>query len=430
MLSKLLPLCLLACYLMFVPVTAQAGITNFSKFVTAGYWQTNNKNGNDVIMDKSQVADFNRKICSVSPTVVDLASYPKTVSGASIKAKISNYEVLNDDLYLHGNRVSDNYKNIIRTQTNVDAIPSEIKVQYAVTVRRCNLRNLPTGEGLFYFPSDQDFDALQETTLDPAEPVAVLHSSANGYFYYVQTVNYIGWVSKYDIAFTDKNTWMQYVSPKHFLVVTGKNITVKTSGEMVEYQQGSRLPLEGEQSDTYLAAAPVRGKNGKLSKVRVLVKKNPASMNVGYLPYTSNNLIAAAFKFYDTPYGWGGLKSGVDCSSLIYNVYRTVGIYLPRNADEQETSAGIHYSFSGLGSERRDEIIKNLKPGACLFMDGHVAMYLGQSGDMPYIIHSLGSYYEGGQRHRPMKVVVSDLNLNRSSGLSFLESFTNAVEFK
>ena len=38
-------------------------------------------------------------------------------------------------------------------------------MRYGVTVRRSNLRVLPTNEGLFYYPTDNNFDALQELLL-------------------------------------------------------------------------------------------------------------------------------------------------------------------------------------------------------------------------------------------------------------------------
>lgn len=414
-----------------LPLSAEAvGVTTFDKFISASYWTGVNPNGDKVILDAKGVDAFNSKVRAASRTVVDLSKYPSTVSGDSFKTKIMNYMVLEDDLYLHGNKVSDNYKNILRKQTNVSAVPQTVKVQYAVTVRRSNLRNLPTGEGLYYYAADRDFDALQETALDPAEPVAVLHFSANGYFYYVQAVNYSGWISKYDIAFTDKKTWLEYAKPKNFLVVTGKDITLKTGAEQVLYQQGARLPLEAVQSDTYAVAAPMRGKDGRLTETKALIKKTSTDVNVGYLPYTSNNIVKAAFKFYGMPYGWGGLKNSVDCSSLVYNAYRTVGIYLPRNADEQEASAGVHHNLNGLSSQQRSDLIKKLQPGACLYMDGHTVMYVGQSGTVPYVIHSLGSYYNGNVRHAAMKVVVSDLSLQRSSGKTFLNDMTTAVEYK
>ncbi|MBR2039319.1 MAG: SH3 domain-containing protein [Phascolarctobacterium sp.] len=224
------------------PVNA-AGITNFSKLVTADYWIENNTDGDMLILDAQGVEEFNKTIRKVSPTVVDLEKYPETVSKRTVKAKLNNFEALEEDLYLRGNKVSDNYKGILRKLVNSAAITDDVQVKYAVVVRRSNLRNLPTGEGLFYFAADKDFDALQETALDPCDPVVVLHTSENGQFHYIQAANYSGWISTYDIAFTDRSTWLQYVNPKKFVVVVGKSVKLKTWEETVEYQQGSRIPI-------------------------------------------------------------------------------------------------------------------------------------------------------------------------------------------
>ncbi len=428
MLRKFLCLCLLCLCCVAVPVNA-AGITNFSKLVTADYWIENNTDGDALILDAKGVEEFNKTIRKVSPTVVDLEAYPATISKRALKAKLTNFEALDEDLYLRGNKVSDNYKSILRKQVNSAAVTGDVQVQYAVVVRRTNLRNLPTGEGLFYFAADKDFDALQETALDPCDPVAVLHTSENGQFHYVQAVNYSGWVSTYDIAFTDRSTWLQFVEPKKFVVVVGKSVKLKTWTETVEYQQGSRIPIQSVDAAGYVLTVAGRGKDGNLDKVKVKVAKN-AALSEGYLPYTSNNILRSAFKFYGMPYGWGGLKNSVDCSSLLYNAYRTVGIYLPRNADEQENSAGVHIDLSKLDDEGKLAAIRNLTPGAGLYMDGHCMLYLGKSNAIPFVLHSLGSYYNGDKTVRTMRVVVSDLELTRHTGNTMLSDLTKAVEFE
>ena len=428
MLKRFLCLCLLCLCCVAVPVNA-AGITNFSKLVTADYWIENNPEGETIILGDKGIEKFNAEIRKVSPTVVDLENYPTTIKKRSLKMKLNNFEALDEDLYLRGNKVSENYKGILRNLVNAAAITDDVQVKYAVVVRRSNLRNLPTGEGLFYFAADKDFDALQETALDPCDPVAVLHTSQNGQFHYVQAVNYSGWISTYDIAFTDRETWLKYVAPEKFVVVVGKSVKLKTWDETVEYQQGSRIPLTSVDDKAYVLSVAGRGKDGNLDKVKVKVAKN-AALNEGYLPYTSNNILRSAFKFYGEPYGWGGLKNSVDCSSLIYNAYRTVGIYLPRNADEQEASAGLHLDLNKMDDATKLTTIQGLTPGTGLYMDNHCLMYLGKSNGVPFVLHALGSYYNEGKNVRVMRIVVSDLTLNRHTGNTMLTDLTNAVEFK
>ncbi len=428
MLKRFLCLCLLCLCFVALPVNA-AGITNFSKLVTADYWIENNPEGDTVILGDKGIERFNAEIRKVSPTVVDLENYPTTIKKRALKMKLNNFEALDEDLYLRGNRVSENYKGILRKLVNAAAITDDVQVRYAVVVRRSNLRNLPTGEGLFYFAADKDFDALQETALDPCDPVVVLHTSDNGQFHYVQTINYSGWVSTYDIAFTDRETWLKYVAPEKFVVVVGKSVKLKTWEETVEYQQGSRIPLSSVDEKAYVLYVAGRDKNGNLDKVKVKIAKN-AALNEGYLPYTSNNILRSAFKFYGEQYGWGGLKNSVDCSSLMYNAYRTVGIYLPRNADEQEASAGLHIELSKMDDATKLVTIQDLIPGTGLYMDNHCMMYLGKSNGVPFVLHALGSYYSEGKTVRIMRIVVSDLTLNRHSGNSMLTDLTRAIEFK
>lgn len=431
MFSRLVCSLLLAVGLLLQPLAvAASGITTYPTLVSPAYWLKQNQEGDKLVLDDKGIDSFNTKIRSVSRTVFDLSAYPATVSGDSLKTRIMNYAVLEDDLYLNGNKVSDNYKNILRSQTNIKAIPATVTVRYAVTTTRAPIRNLPTGQGLFYYAADKEFDVLQETSLDPGEPVAILHQSANGYFYYVQSYNYSGWISRFNVGLTDKRTWLQYAKPKDFLVVTDAKYVLRLGKNELLYQQGARINLVKEEPALYTVEVPVRQLNGNLSKTRLQVPKVSKAVHKGYLPYTSNNIVNSAFKFYGMPYGWGGLKDSVDCSALVLNAYRTVGIYLPRNTDEQANTAGIRNLLEGLDNAQRLSVIRDLQPGACLYMDGHVVMYIGQINGAPYSIHALGSHYVKGVRQREMQVVVSDLTLQRSSGNSFLADLQTAVEFK
>ncbi|MGL5207240.1 MAG: C40 family peptidase [Acidaminococcaceae bacterium] len=100
---------------------------------------------------------------------------------------------------------------------------------------------------------------------------------------------------------------------------------------------GSRIPVEGK-----VLLMPVRdaADNLKITKISARYDK---SLHAGYLSYTNNNLIKQAFAFIGDSYGWGGLRESVDCSSFVADVYRTFGVELPRNADEQEEASAGNY---------------------------------------------------------------------------------------
>ena len=98
-----------------------------------------------------------------------------------------------------------------------------------------------------------------------------------------------------------------------------------------------------------------------------------------------------AFKHLGAPYGWGGMENSVDCSSLAQDVYRTVGIELPRNGDEQARALGGR-NLRGLSHDQKMAVIGSAAPGSILFTPYHVMLVLGNYQGTPYMIHSLASY--------------------------------------
>lgn len=174
----------------------------------------------------------------------------------------------------------------------------------------------------------------------------------------MQSYNYRGWISRFDVAVCGRDAWLKYVEPQNFLVVTGQSFNVKVPGESVYCDEGTRLQLVTEGSSIYTVKMPIRAQNGTLQEVNSNVVKN-AALHKGYLPYTANNVLRGAFKYYNAPYSWGGAHKGIDDASFIANVYRTMGIFLPRNADEQENTSGSAVKFTGMTSDQRLEAIKN-----------------------------------------------------------------------
>ena len=385
------------------------------------------KNGNDLIMNPQEVTAFNKRM--QADNMPALQNYPSVISRNTLRGYLQEYE-FDNELYVDGKVLTAAQIAALSANRNLEGIENEQEVNYGIVVQRANLRSLPSNWQAFAAPADKEFDMWQETAIDPAEPVVILHASKDNAFIYVQMRNYRGWLSAQSVALTDRETWLKYVCPEHFAIVTDKLLRINKGKAQLTFQMGSRIPTEGEN-----LLLPMRAANGKLEVLKASATYDD-TLHAGYLPYTTNNLIRQAFKFLGNAYGWGGLHESVDCSSFVADVYRTVGVELPRNADEQETAdTGSSTDLSSFTGKEKLDVVNDLPIGSALFMPNHVMLYLGSKKDRPYIIHALGSY--GAQdsngeylRVPVMRVVVSDVFLTSRSGETFLAKFTSAQSFR
>lgn len=412
-----------------------AGITNDRTLLQADYWLSKIQEPEKVLMNVAQIDSYNRALAAVCPTLYRLEAYPNEISGSELQAQLSDSTGLPDSVYLNGVPMTVSQRAAIEAEVDQTAIAPRTIVRYGVTVRHTNLRMLPFKQGIFESPDDTHFDILQETTLDIGEPVVILHRSRSGGYYFVQARNYRGWVQAVDIGLLERKLWQDIVEPTQFIVVTARNFYVNLPEERVLCQMGSRLNLIGESAAGYTVMLPRRDGNGQFYEIPYTISRT-ADVSRGYLPYTRANLLKEAFRFYGAPYGWGGFGESEDCSGLIADVYKTVGIFLPRNADEQEAAFGVRYDLAGMTTlERRQFIGDHLQPGDGLYMDGHAMLYLGMIGTEPYIIHILGSHtvhYDdnSAEKVRVMKAVISDLNLKNRRNFAYIDLLRCGVSFQ
>lgn len=385
------------------------------------------QNGDAIIMDQAEISALNERM--QTDNMPDLQNYPAYISGEKLKKYLQEYEI-DSELYVNGKLLTDSQIAALKADRNLNGVQAATAVKYAVVVKRSDLRSLPADLKAFSTPSDAEFDMWQETAVDPAEPLVLLHYNQKHNFVYVQMRNYRGWLPVEAIALTERDKWLKFVCPEDFAVVTGKLLRIAAGNTKLSFQMGSRIPTEGKA--LLLPARDVRG-NLKTTRVSAKYDKN---LHFGYLPYTTNNLVRQAFQFLGNPYGWGGLRESVDCSSFVADVYRTVGIELPRNADEQEeVYTGTAIDLSAYEGEDKLRMMNNLPIGSALFMPNHVMLYLGSQKGSPYIIHALGSYGvkdDSGEYKRVavMKVVVSDTFLTNRSGRTFQDIITTAQSFR
>jgi len=416
------------------PAEALPGVTPAMQ--SASFWTGKLAAKNRLIMDRGGIDAFNREIRRQSPSIVfDLAAYPQTLDRETLAAMLRGTRYPSRPLYAGGVPVAASLQAALREQVNLDGLRARNEVRYALAVARADLRTFPTAQGVFDSPDDDEFDLFQETIVNPAEPLLILHRSRDGRWYYVQTVNYRGWLAADAVAVVPgRDAWLAYAARADldFLVVTAANLQVKTSDNAppVVFEMGARIPLAGRGPSGYRIELPVRGRDG-LAVFAQTVLPADSDVSVGYLPYTGENILRQAFKLQNVRYGWGGLFGGVDCSSFVMDIYRTVGIILPRNADQQRATAGIARDLRGLSPAAKATVLRSLRPGAAFFKRGHVVLYLGEDNGRGFVIHALTAYRDAASRDVPvMRVVVSAVDMLCADGKTLLEALTVARQYQ
>lgn len=419
-------------FLLTVP-PAWAGLVETGPLTQDVYWLRKDGPEEALVLSASQLTAYNRRVQEAGLGVSDMRNFPDHIPAEEVRRRVSDMWVLNRRVYCRGEILTDAEKGRIRANGNLQALkdsPAELPVKWGVTVRYTAVRNLPLAEGLFYEPGDIHYDQVQDSALAAGEPVAVLHTSRDGRYYFVKLYNLYGWIAREDIALCSRSHWEKYADPEDFLIVADRSFSVRVNDEDVFYLMGSRLRLLQGKNGYWQISLPYKDNATERLRETFLWLAETKALHQGYLPYSPAQVIRQAFKFYGSEYGWGGLDHKVDCSSLVDAVYASVGLRLPRNSGALRMTPGYSVDFTGADTSRRLALLRTLQPGAVLSLPGHVMLYLGMENGVPYVLHGASSYYKDGRKIYVRRVVVSDLSLGRSDGRTFLESLLNAVEYR
>jgi len=438
----LISLCLVALLLLPLPTVLAAKVGDGSlpgvmdAMLKADFWVGKLDDPHQLILTSGGIAAFNQLITQTMPqTVVDMDHYPETVDSATLRRYLSaNRLPRGSEYYDNGTLLNGAFYDQIEQNLNLLGLLGQNPVSWGFTVRRTDLRTFPTDRAASEDDASDDFDRFQETAVNIAEPVVMLHRSADSQWIFVQLYNYRGWLRAADVAAaSSRKEWQSRRSMK-FVMITGTKVAPRDTvmGRPIpEWRagMGTRLPFLSMEQEGYVVEIPQRNSRGGLNWTKAWIH-GKADVSIGELPFTRANILRQAFKMLGENYGWGGLNEGRDCSSFIMDIYAVFGIRAPRNADQQEKVTGRRTVLSGISdSATRYRLLAQTAPGATLHMNNHVMMYLGSHEGKHYAIHSLGSY---GDASRPrgdgslprigvMEIVVSDLNLPLRSGRKFIE---------
>ena len=310
--------------------------------------------------------------------VVDVKKIEEVKSGSAIKSLIEGYTNITKYTVYNENGTTNNDTTSILNNRNLSGISTNVNVKFGVVTDFCNLRSYPTN----CYSKDKEKDQFQETSLNVGEGVAIYHTSLDGKWYFVQAANYNGWVEVSAIALCSKEEMVSFLNASDIVVVIANYVTINNH----HVRMGQAFPLEKIEDEKYVIKFPVRKSDGTLEYTSYKVSDN-SDYNLGYLPYTLENILIQGFKIYGMSYSWGDkYTTGRDCSSTQNAILACFGFSMPRNTSNQRSIPTYSKSLSSLSATY---LKNNYRPGTLIFSSGHVMLYIGtdESGN-PYILHN------------------------------------------
>ncbi len=420
------------------------------------FWGQAVSDPNQVLADQNRISLVNASILREEDChMTDLKNAKASFDGNELKSDLTNAaakeleKFANGSYYdASGNVVTANLTNAVLSNISGMEGGSSRAISYGICTTRADVRTYPTAQIVTETQWDVDCDEWQLAALRVGEPVLIKGVSADRRYYYVTSDCVSGWVYAGHVAVcANKSDWLMawdIPSSEALVVTAGKfrleksNTNPDVSETLLTLGTVLRKASEWEASgsienrlsyNTYAAWLPVRKADGYYARKLVLIPEN-RGVTEGYLPLTTNNILATAFSLLGDTYGWGAGLSSADCSSYMRDVYHCFGLNLPRNTTWQAAmpTAKVKWEKDTPVATKK-ESLNSMLPGTVLFFSGHEMMYLGHIGDTYYVVSAVGSIrdFQSENKLRVRGVVINTLDVKRMSGHTWLDDIHTAL---
>ena len=327
----------------------------------------------ETILSMEEINNENLRMHLEEETLIYLNQYPKDINRKKL-------------LDMIGKDFTPNFpidKNILENR-NLKKIPETILIENAITIKRETLKYLPTNDEFYSSPIIEENIA---TVLPYATPILILHHSLDQKWYYIQSSFYRGWILKESILLITEQERLLFEKPEKFLVITSPLIPFHDT----YLDLGTTFPILGIHDGFYEIFIPT------IEGVEIYILSKDIC-NFGYLSYTKENILTLAYKCIGITYEWGGKNNGIDCSFLIYSIFKTFGFLFPRDTKNQEKVIGLRkINLKGKTELEKKEILDSISYPAILHKAGHILLAISST----QIIHAYGD---------AKKVILSSLN--------------------
>jgi cell wall-associated NlpC family hydrolase len=375
----------------------------------AAYWIARWPGAEVVGLDATAVAARNARLFEQDASVSRLDALPASMAADAIRTRVLSLSKLptaprfGSDGRVLGDADHQRWSLALNLEA-LEAASSEHGLGWALVTRRAALRTFPTSERVFSATGDTDIDRFQESAFFPGTAVAVLHASADGRWRFVIGATYAGWIEGDALADPDRETALGFTARATRVILEPVARLARTpeapavSGLALD--MGVALPerrdwpateaVNGQSAlASHVVEVPTRDASGALVLTTALLPRGETSHD-GPLPASRANVLRQAFRFLGERYGWGHANEARDCSGFVGEVYRSVGLVMPRNTGDQARSpAFARQSLEGMDRTARRTAVAALAPGDLLYLPGHVVMVVGHDEHGPWVIHDV-----------------------------------------
>jgi cell wall-associated NlpC family hydrolase len=200
-----------------------------------------------------------------------------------------------------------------------------------------------------------DVGAPLDTFYHYGEPILVFEEAGNWAWCQSLDDGYVGYAERQQIALGGA------ADPTHFVATMGSHLYEQPDmkSPAVDFLPRHSAVIVAEGGILTRGTEYVRLDSGGFLPLGCLSREPPRSPD----------MTTAAERYLGCPYLWGGKSFfGLDCSGLVQNAFRDLGIMVPRDTDMQRDTIGEAVTIAGEG---------DLRCGDILYMSGHVLIYAG-----------------------------------------------------
>jgi hypothetical protein len=218
------------------PVSA-SGLPAFGEaMLTPEFWIARTPDPDAVLLDARQLAERRRLAYAPGGGLVDLRAIPATLAREQVATWIRQAEQTPVKVGVdeQGRPVKAGALDAARRNTSAGRIAATTPAGFGLSVRRAQMRALPTELRFFAAADLRDNESLQAGILLPGEPVLIAHRSADRRWVLAVTTQGPAWIRSEDIAEGRAEAVFGFAGREPGRVVTGDQVRTVFTPEAPE----------------------------------------------------------------------------------------------------------------------------------------------------------------------------------------------------